>query len=83
MYLPIRRIHLKQISAKDLSNDAYAMFLCILGVLFVIFCMKAYVVGTHLNLNFIVVYANQKGILNICLYKDIDNKYTGCNLKTT
>ena len=37
---------LKQRSAKDLSNDAYAMFLCFL---FLIFFIKAYVVGTHLN----------------------------------
>ena len=37
---------LKQRSAKDLSNDAYAMFLCFL---FLISFIKAYVVGTHLN----------------------------------
>ena len=37
---------LKQISAKDLSNDAYAIFLCFL---FLIFFIKAYVVGPHLN----------------------------------
>ena len=37
---------LKQISMKDLSNDAYAMFLCFL---FLMFFIKAYVVGTHLN----------------------------------
>ena len=43
---------LKKRSAKDLSNDSYAMFLC-----FFFFCVffhsdflyKAYVVGTHLN----------------------------------
>ena len=23
------------------------------------------------------------GTLNICLYKEVDKKYTGCNLKTT
>ena len=37
---------LKQRSVKDLSNDAYAMLLCFL---FLIFFIKAYVVGTHLN----------------------------------
>ena len=37
---------LKHRSAKDLSNDAYVMFLCFL---FLIFFIKAYVVGTHLN----------------------------------
>ena len=36
----------KQRIAKDLSNDAYVMFLCFL---FLIFFIKAYVVDTHLN----------------------------------
>ena len=35
---------LKQRPVKDLSNDAYAMLLC-----FLIFLIKAYIVGTHLN----------------------------------
>ena len=34
--------------------------------------------GTHLNLIEI-----QMGTHNICLYKEVDKKYTGCNLKTT
>ena len=38
---------------------------------FLIFFMKAYIVGTHLNC-----------IDLICLYKEVDKKYTGCNLKT-
>ena len=29
------------------------------------------------------VDAVQKGTNNICLYKEVDKKYTGCNLKTT
>ena len=29
------------------------------------------------------VDAIQMGIHNICLYKEVDKKYTGCNLKTT
>ena len=37
-------------SAKDISNDAYAMFsgvyVCVFPIFFII---KAYVVGTHLN----------------------------------
>ena len=37
---------LKQRIAKDLSNDAYAMILCFL---FLIFFIKAYVPGTNLN----------------------------------
>ena len=28
------------------------------------------------------VDAIQMGIHNICLYKEVDKKYTGCNLKT-
>ena len=38
---------------------------------FLIFFIKAYVVGTHLN------------CIDICLYKEVDKKYTCCNLKTT
>ena len=34
--------------------------------------------GTHLNLIEI-----QMGTHNICLYKEVDKKYTGCNLKNT
>ena len=46
---------LKQRSAKDLSNDAYAMFSCFLFLIFftkayvLIFFFKAYVLGIHLN----------------------------------
>ena len=43
---------LKKRSAKDLSNDSFAMFLCFFFCLFVFyfdFLYKAYVVGTHLN----------------------------------
>ena len=29
------------------------------------------------------VDAIQMGTHNICLYKEVDQKYTGCNLKTT
>ena len=36
---------LKARSANDLFNDVYAIY-C---VFFLIFCLKAYVVGTHLN----------------------------------
>ena len=44
--IPIRKVPLKKKTVKDLSNNAYAMFLY---VLFPIFFIKAYVVGTHLN----------------------------------
>ena len=41
---------LKKLSAKDISNDAYAKFLCFLCFFFfLIVFTKAYVVGTHLN----------------------------------
>ena len=39
---------LKTRSAKDLLNDAYAMFLCVC-FFFLIFFRKVYVVGIHLN----------------------------------
>ena len=42
MYPPILRVHLKQRSVKDLSNDAYAMLLCFLIV---------YVVDTQFELH--------------------------------
>ena len=38
--------------------------------------------GTHLNcIN--LVDAIQISTHNICLYKEVDKQYTGCNLKTT
>ena len=50
-------------------------------VFYVMFCVfiKAYVVGTHLNC---IDDAILMGTHNICLYKEVDKKYTGCNLKT-
>ena len=44
---------------------------------FLIFFIKAYAVGTHQQVD-----AIQMSTHNICLYKEIDKKYTGCNLKT-
>ena len=44
---------------------------------FLIFFIKAYVVGTHLNC---IDDAIQMSTHNICLYKEVDKKYTGCNL---
>ena len=46
---------------------------------FLIFFIKTYVVGTHLNC---INKSIQMGALNISLYKEVDKKYTGCNLKT-
>ena len=71
MYLP-KKSTLKR-SAKDLFEYVYVIF-------FLIFFMKTYVVGTHLSC---IDKSIQMGIHNICLYKEIDKKYTGCNLKTT
>ena len=45
--------------------------------------IKAYVVGTHLNYIKQHVDAIQMGTHNICLYKEVDQKYIGCNLMTT
>ena len=70
------RIHNKKDQKKYLFDDDYAIFFRL------IFFIKAYVVGTHLNC-IDLVDAIQISTHNICLYKDVDKKYTGCNLKTT
>ena len=54
------------------SVGVYTMFLCVFP--FLIFFMKAYVVGTQVG-------AIQMGTHNICLYKEVYMKYIGCNLK--
>ena len=38
--------------------------------------------GTHLNCTDRQVHAIQMGTHTICLYKEVDKKFTGCNLKT-
>ena len=49
---------------------------------FLIFFIKAYVVGTHLNC--IDKLEQFKWLThNICLYKETDKKYIGCYLKST
>ena len=89
MYPPILRIHLKTISNLsnqgllllclcDLSNDAYAMVLCFFcDCLYKSICC-GYLLELHRQVD-----AIQIGTHNICLYKEIDKKYTGCSLKTT
>ena len=70
----------KKRSAKDSSNDAYAMFLsffCFLLFLYENVCCW-YSFELHRSVD-----AIQMGNHNICLYKEVDKKYTGCNLKTT
>ena len=46
---------------------------CFVLFFFLIFFLKAYV----------QVDAIQMGTHNLCIYKEVDKKYTGCNLKTT
>ena len=62
---------LKKRSAKDLLNDAHAMFLCFYSD----FLFKTLCCG------YTLVDAIQMGTHNICLYKEVDKKYTGWNLK--
>ena len=71
MYLPTKR------SAKDKLNDAYVMFLC-LCFLFLVFFIKSYIVGIHLNC---IDKSMQQHKWVPTTYAFI--KYPGCNLKTT
>ena len=73
MYLPIPRITLKKKkkkkkSSKNLSNDAYAMCLCIFlsDSLYKSRCC-GYPFELHRQVD-----AIQKGTYNICLYKEVD-----------
>ena len=68
----------KQRSVKDLSNDAYAMLLCFL--FFSDFLYKSICCGYSFELHR-QVNAIQVGTHNVCLYKEEDKNYTGCNLK--
>ena len=58
------RIHYKK--------DQKRTYLMMTMPFFLIFFIKAYVVGTHLNC-----------IDNISLYKEVNKRYTDCHLKTT
>ena len=51
-----------------------------MGFVLLIFFIKACVVGTHLNCTDKSVQF--KWVPITCLYKEVDKKYTGCNLKT-
>ena len=65
---------------KDLSNDACASFF-----FFFFFCnfhYKSICCGYSFELHR-QVHAIQMGTRNICLYKEVDKKYAGCNLKST
>ena len=64
----------KQISAKALFDDVYVIF-------FLIFFIKniccRYTFELHQQVDAVQISTH-----NICLYKEVDKKYTGCNLKT-
>ena len=47
------------------------------------FLYKSIWCGTHLNCINKSIHAIQMGTNNICLYKEVDKKYIGCNLSTT
>ena len=49
---------------------------------FLIFFIKTYVVGTGFELPQLVE-AIQMSSHNICFYKEVDKKYTECNMKAT
>ena len=68
---------LKNGSAKDLSNYAYVMFF----FFFFDFLYKSIFYGYPFELHR-KVDVFQMGTHNICLYKEVDKKYTGCYLKT-
>ena len=66
-------------SANDLCNDAYVIFLCVFSsdFLYTGICYE-YSFELHRQVDVI-----QMGTHNLCLYEEVDKKYTGCNLKTT
>ena len=80
--LVIKYVTTYTFSLKDQRRAYQMMLICNIFVLLflLIFFIKAYVVGTHLN-GF--VNAIQMGTHNLCFHKEVDKKYTGCNLKTT
>ena len=75
---------LKQRSVKDLSNDAYVMFSFFS---FSDFVYKSICCGYSFEMHRLQMHRQVDAILmgthTICLYKEVDKKYTGCNLKTT
>ena len=84
MYPPILRVLLEEKINKGL--DAYATFLCcfFLVLFFLIFFLKAYVAATHLNcINKLIQFEWIPTTIYICLYREVDKRYTGCNWKTT
>ena len=70
------RIHNKKDQKKYLFDDDYAIFFSS------VFLYKGICCGYSFELHR-QVDAIQISTHNICLYKDLDKKYNGCNLKTT
>ena len=80
MFLPILKVHLKT-TAKDLSNNAYAMFFCccfffcmfffFFFFFFSDFLYKSICCGYSFELHR-QIDAIQMGTHNICLYKEVD-----------
>ena len=75
MYLPTKHT-LRKGSAKDLFDDIYAI------VSSSHFLYKSICCGYSFELHR-QVDAIQMGTHNICLYTEVDKKYSGSNLKTT
>ena len=73
MYLPTK-VHYQKRSEKDLFDDDYAIFSD--------FLYKGICCGYSFELHR-QVDAIQMTTHNICLYKDVKKKYTGCNLKSS
>ena len=71
-------IYLLRIHYKKIRKKTYLMM--IMRFFFLIFFIKAYVVGTHLHRR---VDEIQMSTHNIGLYKEVKKKHTGCNLRIT
>ena len=67
---------------KDFSNESYGILCVFVCVCVSDFFYESICCGYSFELHR-QVDAIQMGTLNICLYKKVDKKYTGCNLKTT
>ena len=78
MYLPILKVHFK----KKMQRTYQIMLIQCFCRFFSDFLYKSICCGYSFELHR-QVNAIQIGTHNICLPKEVDKKYTGCNLKTT
>ena len=88
LYLPTLQVHFKKLS-KDLPYDVFAMCVCVWMRVCVFACVcvsdflyKSICCRFSFELQW-QVNAIQMCIHNICLFKKVDKKYTGCDQKTT